>query len=228
MASETPKARRHPASRRTTEGATDRRGRRLARLGAAVAALTLGWTPAPSALADAGPAVPSWMEVPAEGHRATVSQLEAELVRRQGGEWVIVSLTPRSTLVEESPPAAPASMGGDPMASVSDYVAVQSALAEYEHAIERRDSARLAQVWMMNPAEQAHFQYLFDESRSISVSIEDSNINLQGDRASLRFAQRFEVSRRGDAPRGFKRRSHRALFASDAAGSWDLESVLEK
>jgi hypothetical protein len=190
------------------------------------AGIALLWTPALSALADAGPAVPSWLAVPEEGDHATLSELEADLVRRQGGEWVIVRLAPRSEATAIAPPAAPSS--GDPLAELSDYVAVQSALAEYERAIEKRDAGRLAQVWMMNPTEQAQFQYLFDESRSISVFIEDSNINVSGDRASLRFAQRFVVSRRGDAPRRFKRRSHRSLFASDAPGSWDIDKVLDQ
>lgn len=216
-------------------GATRSRKPGARSLGAAASVLlglvlSLAGAPSQQAMAEAGVATPTWLGVPDGDAHTAVAELEARLVRRQGGEWVIVSLAPRGAggPAELAPPASPAASDGGAVADLSDYVAVQSTLHEYERAIEKRDAARLSQVWMMNPAEQAHFQYLFDESRSISVSIEDSDIDLDGDRASMRFAQRFVVSRRGDAPRGFKRRSYRALFASDAAGSWDIDAVLEK
>lgn len=172
----------------------------------------------------------SWLGYdPARKASSAAAELEAELVRRVGGEWVIVSLGPLrpEPPAAPAPPASPASSSTRARASVTDYVGVQTTLREYEHAMEKRDAARMSRVWIMNPAELAHIEWLFEESASISVRIDDSNIQIDGDQASMRFAQTLVASRRSASPH-FRRRSTRTLFASDHAGSWEIDAVLEK
>ena len=181
----------------------------------------------PLASADTKSFDASWLGYDPSRSSSAAAELEAQLMRRAGGEWVIVSLGPRVPETPQTPlpPAAPAADTPRSTASVTDYIGVQATLREYERALEKRDAALLARVWIMNPSELAQFEWLFGESAAISVSIDDSDIEIDGDRASMRFAQTFVVSRRSPH---FGRRSSRSLVARDAAGSWELDTILDQ
>lgn len=199
-------------------------------LGAA-GALLLGMAGAvlPASPASAEPGFDaSWLGYDPADARSASTPLEAKLMRRAGGEWVIVQLGPPESAVPAALAALPAAPAPDALhapSSVGDYVGVQAALRDYERAFERRDAALLSRVWIMNRSEMDQIERLFSESGSISVSIDDSDIQIDGDGASVRFAQTLTASRHSAFPR-FRRRSPRSLVASDAAGSWDLDSLL--
>jgi hypothetical protein len=145
------------------------------------------------------------------------SHVEAELVRRGGGEWVIVRLEPQA--LGGAATAAPAAR-----ASLAD-AALEELLQAYERAFEERDEAGLAQVWLMNPSERHHVGRMFRESDGISVAISDPVVRVDGDRARLEFDQRFSLVRAPRISRAFSNAYRRALAASDAVGNWALESL---
>lgn len=151
--------------------------------------------------------------------QASAAHLEAELLRRMGGEWVIVGLAP----LEPDPDP----LAGDDRADPADRVAVQAALHEYRSALESRNEMRLARVWIMNPAELAQVQHLFAGSESIRVSLEDLDLSIAGDRASARFLQQVVVSQRPWWSLALRPASWRSLFARDETGTWALEDVVE-
>ena len=144
------------------------------------------------------------------------SHVEAELVRRTGGEWVIVKLEPQA--IEKGPEPQ------SPRANLPD-AGLEETLAAYERAFQRRDEASLAQVWLMNPRQRHEIGRMFRQSDGISVAISDPVIAVDGDRAMLAFDQRFSVKRSARASRAFGGAYRRALAASDSLGNWALESL---
>jgi hypothetical protein len=157
--------------------------------------------------------------------RPGVASLQAELVRRRGGEWVIVSLTPRERAQGDRESTRALAEAAGPFAS-DEHPELRAALREYERAFERRDAERLALVWIMNPYERVQLRQLFDKSAAIAVSIEDTALVVEGDRASLEFDQRIAVSTRPPLARAFGRASQRVLVAHDAQGNWGLDQIL--
>lgn len=145
------------------------------------------------------------------------SHVEAELVRRGGGEWVIVRLEPQATAAART--ASPAAR-----ANLAD-AALEDLLQAYESAFERRDEAGLAQVWLMNPSERHEVGRMFRETDGISVAISDPVVSVDGNRARLEFDQRFSLVRSPRVSRSFGSAYRRALAASDAVGNWALESL---
>lgn len=149
-----------------------------------------------------------------------VFELEADLLRRHGGEWVIVRLA----VPDRTGPQAPGSRAPGESA---DAAPVRAALEEYRLALESRDSARLGRVWIMNPNERANVQRLFGQSAAVAVRIDDPVVRVDGDRARVRFDQQLMVSD-GSELSARLRSGWRSLFAHDAVGSWTLDEVLEE
>lgn len=179
-------------------------------------------------LAAAGLALPAGAEPEAmgvaereasDGVQVTSARLEAELLRRMGGEWVIVSLTPLA------PDPVPLS-AEDPQ-TAADRSGVQAALHAYRSALESRDPLMLARVWIMNPAEQEQVQRLFAGSQSIRVTLEDPEVVVVSDRALARFQQRVVVSERPWWSLALRPASWRSLLARDETGTWALEDVVD-
>lgn len=147
------------------------------------------------------------------------SRVEAELVRRSGGEWVIVELHPQA-IEPGSLKAAPAQRQGLP------HAALEETLQAYERAFERRDEAGLARVWLMNPSEREEVGRMFRSSDGISVAISDPVVEVAGDHAKLRFDQRFSLMRSPGISRAFGGAYRRALAASDSVGKWAIDSLV--
>jgi hypothetical protein len=148
------------------------------------------------------------------GARPSVTRLRADLIQRVSGEWVLVNLRPRV-----------ASSGVVPAGSTSPAVtaalpSVSAALREYERAFERRDADRLASVLLMDLAERARVQRLFDQSSTISLSVQNVDVFVEAGRASLHFDQRMVASARPNLARAAAWRAQRSLFAHDAYGNW--------
>lgn len=157
---------------------------------------------------------------------ASAAYIEADLIRRHGGEWVIVSLTSSGSGAGR-PGMLPAASPGAAAAAPVDAAEVRKVLREYERAFERRDAVRLARVWIMNPSERLRVQRLFDRSDAIAVSIRDADVVVDGNRASLAFDQRFVVSGQPTGSGGHSRALRRALAARDSLGNWALEDVAD-
>ncbi len=155
---------------------------------------------------------------------ASAAHIQADLIRRLGGEWVIVNLTSRGPKAGRAAalPALPPSAAATPTA---DDTRVRAVLREYEQAFERRDAVRLARVWVMNPAERSRVQRLFNRSKAIAVSIRGADVVVDGNRASLAFDQRFVVSSQRGGSGAHSRALRRALGARDSLGNWTLEDV---
>jgi hypothetical protein len=205
-------------------GESSRRAIGAAALLTGAAALVLACASAPaqrtSLAAQASARDPGALPSPALFRRTSTvrsSHVEAELVRRGGGEWVIVRLEPQALGGGAS--AAPA-----PRANLAD-AGLEELLQAYERAFESRDEAGLAQVWLMNPSERHHVGRMFRESDGISVAISDPVVQVDGDRARLEFDQRFSLVRAPRISRAFGNAYRRALAASDAVGNWALESL---
>jgi hypothetical protein len=77
----------------------------------------------------------------------------------------------------------------------------------------------------MNPAERSSVERMFEQGGSISVSISEPTIELEGDRARLAFEQRFAQSRGPGMGGRLERLYARALAASDSLGSWALDTL---
>lgn len=146
--------------------------------------------------------------------------MEAELVRRASGEWVIVGL--RSTAREPVPASTrPPTLRGSAESEVLET------LDRYEQALESGKPDRLAQVWVMNPSERAQIARLMEQSDGLTVSISDPSISVDGNQAQLAFDQSFEIAR-SPGLGGFARVDRalrRALGARDSVGDWGLEEV---
>lgn len=155
----------------------------------------------------------SWTE---PGRRRSVASLQADLVRRQSGEWVIVSLAP-------SDHSTTTRSGSEPREV--DAKGLQATLREYEHAFEQRDADRLSQVWLMNPYERNAVEELFAWSSMVAIAIEFMMIDVSGDRAHLDFKQEFVMSSRPRVATLARRAFERALAAHDAQGAWDIDSL---
>ena len=153
---------------------------------------------------------------------ASAAYIEADLIRRRGGEWVIVSLTSSGPAADRTGMPRALSTGA---AVPADDSEVLELLREYERAFERRDAVRLARVWIMNPSERIRVQRLFDRSDAIAVSIRDADVVVNGNRASLAFDQRFVVSSQSGGSGAHSRAQRRALAARDSLGNWTLEDV---
>jgi hypothetical protein len=160
----------------------------------------------------------SWTD---PGERVSVAQLRADLVRRQGGEWVIVNLAP-----SDGPPASARAVADQPEDPV--HVELLAALTEYEHAFEERDAERLGQIWLMNPYEQERLTELFSWTSMVDISIESLTADVRGDRARMDFEQQFVMAARPRVATLARRAFVRALAAHDAAGAWDIESLRQK
>ncbi len=145
------------------------------------------------------------------GGSSSVTRLQADLIRRGSGEWVIAGLRPSGKLGSDHFRAG---------ASRMTNAGVHAALLEYERAFEQRDADRLATVLVMDPAERSRVRRLFDRSSAISVSIRDVTIAIaiDGNRGWLAFDQRMVVSRR--PRREPNHRAQRTLFAHDPSGNW--------
>ncbi len=151
--------------------------------------------------------------------RAGLGEFDAALIRRAHGEWVIVSLTPRAATGDES-----TSLDRSAPPTESDERGVHASLRAYEQALEGRDLDHLGRVWIMNPLEREELRRFFERADAVSVAIDFTDLFVDGDRAVLRFAQRFAASLRPDFGRAF-RAFDRALAARDAYGTWSLDQV---
>jgi hypothetical protein len=143
------------------------------------------------------------------------SQMEADLVRRERGEWVIVRMTESP---EDASPPEPTTANGPREQEL------RATLEAYERALEERDGAALSQVWAMNPAERTTVERMFERGDRISVRISDAEIAVSGDRARIAFRQRFSLAG-GPSSNRLARIYWRALAASDSVGSWALDSL---
>ena len=150
---------------------------------------------------------------------ASAAYIEADLIRRRGGEWVIVSLS------SSGPAGARSGLSRTGAAAPAADPEILELLREYERAFERRDAVRLARVWLMNPSERVRVQRFFDRTDAIAVSIRDADVVVQGNRASLAFDQRFVVSGQRSGSGSRQRALRRALAARDSLGTWALEDV---
>ncbi len=118
-----------------------------------------------------------------------------------------------------------AASGARPAETTSPAVAaahpkVSAVLREYERAFERRDANRLASVLLMDLSERAQVQRLFDQSSTISLSVQNVDVFVEAGRASLHFDQRMVASARPSLARAAAWRAQRSLFAHDAYGNW--------
>ena len=185
---------------------------------AAAAVLTLCLAVAPATNAqpaeatrapeDSGPFV--WES----GAQPSVTRLRADLIQRAGGEWVLVDLRPREAvsgdqLAETTPPGV-----------TKIHPNVSAVLREYERAFEQRDANRLASVLLMDVSERAHVQRLFDQSSSVSLSVQNVDVFIKGGRAWLDFDQRIVAVARPRLGPAAAWRAQRALSARDAYGNW--------
>lgn len=155
---------------------------------------------------------------------ASAAYIEADLIRRHGGEWVIVSLTSSGSGADRSGMLTAGSPGAAAAAPAA-AAEVREVLREYERAFERRDAVRLARVWIMNPSERLRVQSFFERSDAIAVSIRDADVVVDGNRASLAFDQRFVVSGQRDGAGSQPRALRRALAARDSLGTWALDEL---
>ena len=148
------------------------------------------------------------------------ARMEAELVRRASGEWVIVGM--RSSPREAAGPSLrPPAVSGSAEAELLDT------LDRYEQALESGDADRVARVWVMNPSERAQITRLMEQGEGVSVSISDPFISVNGNHAQLAFDQSFQIARRPGLG-GFGRMDRalrRALGARDSVGDWGLDEV---
>ncbi len=179
---------------------------------AAVAVFTLCLAIAPTTNAqtaeDSGPF--GWKS----GAKSSVTRLRADLIQRAGGEWVLVNLRPR----EAASSARPAETTSPTVAGA--HPNVSAVLREYERAFERRDANRLASVLLMDLSERAQIQRLFDQSSTISLSVQNVDVFIEAGRASLHFDQRMVASARPSLARAAAWRAQRSLYAHDAYGNW--------
>jgi hypothetical protein len=155
----------------------------------------------------------SWTE---PGRHTNVASLRAELIKRQGGEWVILRLSPQTA---DDP------LAGSQKATDGESEALHEALRKYELAFESRDVDRLGQIWLMNPYERDLIEELFAWTSLVAISIDTHDVRLDGDRARMDFDQRFVLSARPRVPDLARRAFVRALAASDAAGAWDIREL---
>ena len=171
--------------------------------------------PEPVSQAEPVSAPLSWTD---PGEPVSVAQLRADLVRRQGGEWVIVNLAP-----SDGPPSSARAVADEPEDPV--HAELLAALREYEHAFEERDADRLGQVWLMNPYERERLTEIFSWTSMVDISIESLTADVRGGRARMDFEQQFVMAARPRVATLARRAFVRALAAHDAAGAWDIESL---
>lgn len=174
-----------------------------------------------AAAASSSPPAASEQSQPDEpGFLQRAARIRADVVRRVGGEWVIVGLGlgPR----DGRPPS-----GNDD--SINGQPALRAMLQEYEHAFEEQNAQRLAAVWLMNPSERAEIDRMFAEMSSVSVSVSNPVLLLEShDRGHLEFDQQFRVARLTPGPLPLKGPFQRALAAHDAYGDWNIDKVIEQ
>jgi hypothetical protein len=140
--------------------------------------------------------------------RVSRPSIDAELVRRSGGEWVIVDM-------------APTSAGSAGAASQPVDAGLGDALGRYQRALELQDIELVARVWVMNPAERAQLQSFFDRQDASRVSLDWTVLRVDGDHAVVRFVQQLWSSSLPSVARFARARGHRlTLSASDAVGTW--------
>jgi len=156
--------------------------------------------------------------------RARVS-LRASLVRRPGGEWMILSIEPRDT---------PAAGGGGSMSaagftpsdsSESERKAVLAVLQEYERAFEAHDLDQLQRVWVLNPLERRSLQDLFSEPASGHIRVRVTSLVASEDKATVDFEQSFESSTGAEASQALAVESLRARLARAPDGSLVIVSI---
>lgn len=199
-----------------------------------VGVLAIAWLAAESATAgspqkiseaDAGasesmpPEPLGWEEA---GFLHRVSHIRADVVRRSGGEWVIVNLGLASAGATSAAPPS------EVECRIEDQPGVQAMLHEYGRAFEDQDAQRLAAVWLMNPLERREIDRLFAEMSSVDVSVSHPALHLESrDRGRLEFDQHFVVSGLPTASYPARATLRRALAAHDAYGDWSVEKVIE-
>lgn len=153
------------------------------------------------------------------GFLHNVSRIRADVVRRSGGEWVIVRLALGSVGAGASPSGT--------ASKIEDHPALQAMLREYGEAFQEQDAQRLAGVWLMNPLERKEIDKLFAEKSSVDVSVSRPVLRLEGDHGSLEFDQRFVVSGLPQTDYSLRNALQRALAAHDAYGDWGVDAVLD-
>lgn len=143
---------------------------------------------------------------PAAAPQQGAVPMNAELIKRSDGSWVIAKLSTAENLEPTD-------------SELSEHPGLQATFDGYRRALARGDMEQLSSVWVMNPAERQELERLASNQSRISISISDATFVVNGDRATVQFLQRKAQS--PVARKARRKLSRRGMAAYDSASSWD-------
>jgi hypothetical protein len=174
------------------------------------------------------------------------SRLEASLIRRARGDWMIIDIARRDAGEDPAPPGsllgieiasarqseAPAQVGaglpsepiqGDSTPAKRDREvptrpSIGESLEEYREAFEARDLDRLGRVWRMTAVERLLIQRGWEACGDITLELEMGDTHVEGEEASVFFDQKLVMD---CAERQAETHSRvRAQLQRDRDGHW--------
>jgi hypothetical protein len=174
------------------------------------------------------------------------SRLEASLIRRARGDWMIIDIARRDAGEDPAPPGSPlgieiasatrseapvqvaaglpseqiqgASKPAKPDPEVPARPSIGESLREYREAFEARDLDRLGRVWRMTAVERLLIQRGWEACGDITLELVMGDTRVKGEEASVFFDQKLVMD---CAERQAETRARvRAQLERDQEGRW--------
>ena len=174
--------------------------------------VSIGLSVAAVVSAEAGSEPFAW---PFETEQALGAHVQAELVQRAGGEWVMTGVTAKPI---ETPREKIAWRQRD------DQRFSEKILAKYARAFKSLDVAGLNRVWVLNPDERAMVERLFETSDSIDLRLDAIVFRDDGERSWIAFDQYLVRKPKKAGAVETAAAFGRTLGAHDAYGAWRIGS----
>jgi hypothetical protein len=140
--------------------------------------------------------------------------LRAGLAEQADGSWKILRFTRRTTAPERVRATSRAPVSATSSAPPLD------ALHAYQSALQACDVEALSRTWVMSARDRDLFARFCERSEKVSVSIEQQDVDLQGDRGEVQFAQTVTAERGGQICE--TNATLRASLVKRESGDWSM------
>jgi hypothetical protein len=152
--------------------------------------------------------------------RTGATPLRAHMARRVTGDWFITRLE-----VRRGPSIGVPTLAAQSRSEETRRQFPSGVLQEFQEAIQAQDIDRVSRIWVMNNAERAALESLFDRTPDTTSRVVLRGRMIGDTQATLDFDQRFRAASSLRIERTLARTELRAHFARDDRGEWYISKV---